>query len=65
MQVDGASSDKTPLDSWSMRPACRALDKFNQDLVTRTVYALHSERVPPTLGKFQDRIKDSVEILKP
>ena len=64
MQVDGASSDEPLLDSLSMRPACRALDKFNQDLVRGTVYALHSERVPPTLGKIQDRIKDSIEISK-
>ena len=38
--------------------------KFNQDLVRRTVFALHSEWVPPTLAKIQDRIKDSIEISK-
>ena len=64
MQLDGACSEMPVLESLSMRPACRTLDKFNQDLVRRTVFALHSERVPPTLGKIQDRIKDSIEISK-
>ena len=64
MQLDGACSEMPVLESLSMRPACRTLDKFNQDLVRRTVFALHSERVPPTLAKIQDRIKDSIEISK-
>ena len=52
MQVDGASNDETLLDSLSMRPACRALDKFNQDLVRRTVYALHSKKGSPDTRKY-------------
>ena len=64
MQLDGACNEMPVLESLSMRPACRTLDKFNQDLVRRTVFALHSERVPPTLAKIQDRIKDSIEISK-
>ena len=64
MTLDGACSEMPVLESLSMRPACRTLDKFNQDLVRRTVFALHSERVPPTLAKIQDRIKDSIEISK-
>ena len=62
IQDGGVCIDEPMLESLSMRPACRTLDKFNQDLVRRTVFALHNQRVPPTLAKIQDRIKNSIEI---
>ena len=51
MQLDGACSALPVLESLSTRPACRTLDKFNQDLVRRTVFAFHSERIPPNSCK--------------
>ena len=51
MQLGGACSEMPVLESLSMRPACRTHDKFNQNLVRRTVFALPNERVHPTLGK--------------
>ena len=62
MEAGATSDDRPIIDPLSMRPTCRHLDKFNQDLVRRTVFALHSERVAPTLGKIQERISDSIEI---
>ena len=61
MEAD-ATSDEPVLDPLSLRPKCRHLDSFNQALVRRTVFALHSERMAPTLGKVQERINDSIEI---
>ena len=66
MQLDKACCEKPVLGSLSIRPACRRLDKFNQDLIRRTVFALHNEKKSPvTLGTIQEIIKDSIEISKP
>ena len=37
------SSDKPVLENMSKRPARRPVDKFNQDLIRRTVFAFHNE----------------------
>ena len=62
MQVDTPFNDRSVLEPLSLRRAFRVLDKFYQDLIRRTVFAFHNEKIAPTLGKTQNRIKDSIEI---
>ena len=56
------SNAPTVLDSLSLRPKIRKLDKFNQDLLRKTIFDLHREKIVPTLQKILDRVEDSIVI---
>ena len=54
----------TTVDTLALGPKCRALDKFNQDLLRKTIFDLHNERIMPTLEKILSRVEDSLIISK-
>ena len=56
------SNAPTELDSLSLRPIIRKLDKFNQDLLRKTIFDLHREKIVPTLQKILDRLEGSILI---
>ena len=56
------SNAPTELDSLSLRPIIRKLDKFNQDLLRKTIFDLHREKIVPTLQKKLDRLEGSILI---
>ena len=54
----------TAVDTLALRPKCRGLDKFNQDVLRKTIFDLPLERIMPTLDKILSRIEDSIIISK-
>ena len=56
------SNVPTELDSLSLRPKIRKFDKFYQDLLRKTFFDLHREKIVPTLQKILDRVEGSIFI---
>ena len=72
-RINQESSDNTTsskpgmamaIDTLSFRPKCRALDKFNQDVLRKVIFDMHNEKIMPTLGKILSRVEDSILISK-
>ena len=54
----------TTVDTLAFRPKCRGLDKFNQDVLRKTIFDLHNERIMPTLDKILSRVEGTLIISK-
>ena len=54
----------TTVDTLAFRPKCRGLDKSNQDVLRKTIFDLHNERIMPTLDKILSRVEGTIIISK-
>ena len=62
--ISSQPSMDTTVDTLAFRPKCRGLDKFNQDVLRKTIFDLHNERIMPTLDKILSRVEGSIIISK-